>query len=302
MQEVTARIELFDPPTNMRICAALSERDISTVKKKANTIRRHIITSTAEAGSGHPGGSLSCADIIALMYFHVLELKPHDPGWHSRDRFLLAKGHAAPALYAALAERGFFPPEELLNLRTLGAMLQGHPDMTRTPGVEASTGSLGQGLSVAVGMALAAKLDSAEYGVYALLGDGEIQEGQVWEAAMAAAHYQLNNLVAIVDYNRLQIDGPVDEVMSPSPVIDKWASFGWEVMDTDGHNISQLHATLQCAQEADRPAAVIAHTVKGKGVSYMENQVQWHGKAPEGQLVEQALRELESVEEVDANE
>lgn len=265
-------------------------------------IRRHIIRSTAEAGSGHPGGSLSCADIMALLYFHVLQMRPQDPGWQERDRFLLAKGHAAPALYAALAERGFFPAEELLNLRRLGAILQGHPDMTRTPGVEASTGSLGQGLSVAVGMALAGKLDSADYGVYALLGDGEIQEGQVWEAAMAAAHYRLDNLVAFVDYNRLQIDGPVDKVMSPSPVPEKWKAFGWRVFEADGHNIPGMNTVVRSAQEAEKPAVIIAHTVKGKGVSYMEDQVQWHGKAPDGQLVAQALQELESVQEVTDDE
>lgn len=286
----------------MRISPTLTEKEVEMLNEKAATIRRHIIKSVSQAGSGHPGGSLSSADIITLLYFHVLRLRPEEPDWQKRDRFVLAKGHAAPALYAALAERGFFSSDDLLTLRNMGSKLQGHPDMKLTPGVEASTGSLGQGLSVAVGMAAGAKLQNQDYGVYALLGDGEVQEGQVWEAAMAAAHYDLDNLVAVLDYNRLQIDGPVDEVMSPVPLADKWKAFNWEVLECDGHNISALHEVLQEAQGAEYPAMIIAHTTKGKGVSYMEDEVGWHGKAPDSEMTEKALKELKMTGEAMRNE
>ncbi len=286
----------------MRISPTLTEKEVEMLNEKAATIRRHIIKSVSQAGSGHPGGSLSSADIITLLYFHVLRLRPEEPDWQKRDRFVLAKGHAAPALYAALAERGFFSSDDLLTLRNMGSKLQGHPDMKLTPGVEASTGSLGQGLSVAVGMAAGAKLQNQDYGVYALLGDGEVQEGQVWEAAMAAAHYDLDNLVAVLDYNRLQIDGPVDEVMSPVPLADKWKAFNWEVLECDGHNISVLHEVLQEAQGAEYPAMIIAHTTKGKGVSYMEDEVGWHGKAPDSEMTEKALKELKMTGEAMRNE
>jgi transketolase len=245
------------------------------------------------AGSGHPGGSLSAADILTALYFSVMQLDPADPSWPERDRFVLSKGHAAPALYAVLAERGYFPVEELKGLRRLGSILQGHPDMKSTPGVEASTGSLGQGLSFAVGLAAAAKLDGAPWRVYVVLGDGELQEGQVWEAAMAAAHFGLDNLTAIVDNNGLQIDGPVEKVMSIEPVADKWRAFGWQVTNIDGHDFGQILGALAQAREtAGRPAVIIARTIKGRGVPFMENRAEWHGKAPSAEQLEEALRLL----------
>jgi transketolase len=248
------------------------------------------------AGSGHPGGSLSAADILTALYFHVLRLDPENPGWPERDRFVLSKGHAAPALYAALAERGFFPVSELDRLRRLGSPLQGHPDMKSLPGVEASTGSLGQGLSFAVGLALAARLDKASWRVYVMLGDGEIQEGQVWEAAMAASHHGLDNLTAYLDYNGLQIDGPVEEVMSISPVADKWRAFGWNVIEVDGHDISAiLRATRDARETKGRPTIIVARTVKGRGVSFMEGKHGWHGKAPNEEQLKQALEELDGL-------
>ena len=218
---------------------------LKELENKARILRKHIIKMTCAAGSGHPGGSLSAADIVAALYFHELRLDPSRPDWPDRDRFVLSKGHAAPVLYAALAERGFFPVEELLNLRKLGSRLQGHPDMRKVPGVEMSTGSLGQGLSAANGMALAARLDRRDYRVYVLLGDGEIQEGQIWEASMAAAHYKLDNVTAFLDHNGYQIDGPVREVMSPEPVAAKWRAFGWHVIEIDGHNLSEILSAWQ---------------------------------------------------------
>jgi transketolase len=263
------------------------------LRERAKTLRRHIIRMLGEAGSGHPGGSLSAADIVAALYFEVLKLDPERPDWPDRDRFVLSKGHAAPVLYAALAERGFFPAEELATLRKLGSRLQGHPDMKKLPGVEMSTGSLGQGLSAANGMALAARVDGRDYRVYALLGDGEIQEGQIWEAAMAAAHYRLDKLIAFLDHNGLQIDGPIREIMSPEPVADKWRAFGWDVQVIDGHDIRQILRAIEDARQVTgRPSMIIAETVKGKGVSFMENQVGWHGNAPKAEEVARALAEL----------
>lgn len=260
----------------------------------AREIRRHIITMTGAAGSGHPGGSLSAVDIITALYFHEMRLEPDQPHWPGRDRFILSKGHAAPALYAALAVRGFFPTEELTSLRKLGSPLQGHPDCRKVPGVEASTGSLGQGLSVANGMALAGKMDGADFRVYVLTGDGELEEGQIWEAAMAAAHYRLDNLMAFIDHNHLQIDGPISEIMSPEPVAEKLAAFGWQVLTIDGHSFKEiLEACRLARQTKGRPTAVVAETVKGRGVSFMENQVGWHGVAPTAEQVEKALQELE---------
>ncbi len=276
----------------MRICSPLSVHDLSTIEERATYIRCRVIESIAEAGSGHPGGSLSCADILALLFFHVLALDPDRPNWEDRDRFILAKGHAAPALYAALAGRGFFPEEELNDLRKLGGMLQGHPDALRTPGVEASTGSLGQGLSLAVGLALAGKLDQKDHGVYVLLGDGELQEGQVWEAAGAAAHYGLDNLIAFVDHNGLQIDGPVSDILSVHPLPDRWKAFGGNVWEVDGHDLGQLAEAVCQAGGSEGPSVLIADTVKGRGVSFMENQVSWHGKAPSKEQARQALDEL----------
>ncbi len=259
----------------------------------ASRVRRHIIRAIHQAGSGHPGGSLSCADILVALYFSAMRIRPDEPDWEDRDRLVLSKGHACPALYAVLAERGFFPVEELDSLRKLGSMLQGHPDMKRTPGVEASTGSLGQGLSQAVGMALALKLDRRPARVYVLLGDGELQEGQVWEAAMAAAHYRLDNLTAIVDFNGLQIDGRIEHVMSPLPLVDKWQAFNWAVHQCDGHNMDALIGALSwVGKVTGAPSVIIARTVKGRGVSFMENVADWHGKAPDAEKTKVALSEL----------
>ena len=266
---------------------------VLNLKRMANQIRQDIITMLVPAKSGHPGGSLSAADILAVLYFHEMKVNPENPQWADRDRFVLAKGHAAPVLYAALAEKGFFPKEELLGLRQTGRILQGHPDMKKVPGVDMSTGSLGQGLSAANGMALAGKLDKKDYQVYVVLGDGEMAEGQVWEAAMAAAHYKLDNVTAILDYNGLQIDGTTDSVMSSDPLTDKWQAFGWHVIEVDGNDIGELLAALAEAKKVKgKPTILIARTIKGKGVSFMENEVGWHGNAPNGEQAEQALKEL----------
>lgn len=269
------------------------EATVRELAKRARTLRRHIIKMIAKAGSGHPGGSLSAVEIVTALYFGVLRHNPSDPGWAERDRFILSKGHAAPLLYAALAESGYFPVEELMTLRRRGSRLQGHTDCTRTPGVEMSSGSLGQGLSFGVGTALAARLDSKSYRVYVLLGDGECDEGQVWEAAMAAAHFKLDNLVAIVDHNGQQIDGWNREVMNIEPLAEKWRSFGWEAIEIDGHDFGQILAALGTAQNVKgRPTAIVAHTVKGKGVSFMENNLAFHGKAPTPEQAQKALEEL----------
>lgn len=266
---------------------------IEELNKKALIIRRHIIEMIAEAGSGHPGGSLSSADILTALYFHVMNIDPKNPKWPERDRFVLSKGHAAPVLYATLAERGYFPKEELMTLRKTGSMLQGHPDMKATPGVDMTTGSLGQGLSCANGMALAGKLDKKDYRVYVLMGDGELEEGQIWEAAMTSAHYKLDNLTAFVDHNGLQIDGPIEKVMSPEVVQDKFRAFGWNVIDIDGHNINQIiEATEKARQVKGKPTVIVAKTIKGKGVPFMENQAGWHGKAPGREQAEEALKAL----------
>ncbi len=267
---------------------------VEELEKVAKKLRRHIIIMTGKAGSGHPGGSLSATDIVTTIYFNLLRHNPADPDWPDRDRFILSKGHAAPVLYAALAESGYFPLEELPTLRKLGSSLQGHADSNVTPGVEMTAGSLGQGLSFSVGVAIAGRLNSKDYRVYVLLGDGECDEGQVWEAAMAAAHFKVDNLTAIVDNNGLQIDGWNKDVMSLEPLNEKWKSFGWHVIEVDGHNINQL---LDAFKEAEfvkgQPTVIIAHTVKGKGVSFMENNVDFHGKAPDAEQVELALKELE---------
>lgn len=271
----------------------MAKIDDERLKEIATEIRRDIIRSVSAAGSGHPGGSLSAADIVTALYFHKMKVDPSNPKWEDRDRFILSKGHGAPVLYAALAEKGFFPKEELLKLRHIDAMLQGHPDMKGTPGVEMSTGSLGQGFSTSIGMALASKLDQKENRIYVLLGDGEVQEGIVWEAAMAAAHYQLDNLTAILDFNGLQIDGCTDEVMCINPIADKWASFRWHVIVIDGHDFEQIINALDEAEATKgKPTIIIAKTVKGKGVSFMENQVGWHGNAPKKEEAEKALEEL----------
>ena len=269
--------------------------ELATLATIAKEIRKNIITMLGKAGSGHPGGSLSAAEIVTALYFHEMRLDPARPDWPERDRFVLSKGHAAPVLYAALANRGFFPKEDLLTLRQLGSPLQGHPDMRKVPGVDLSTGSLGQGLAAANGMALAARVDGKAYRVYALVGDGEQDEGMIWEAAMAAAHYQLDNLAAFVDHNGLQIDGTIREVMSPEPVADKWRAFGWHVLEIDGHDLKQIIGALdQARQIKGKPTMIVAETVKGKGVSFMENQVDWHGTAPKPEQVTQALAELDA--------
>lgn len=260
---------------------------------RAKNVRSNIIKMVTAAGSGHPGGSLSVADILVELYFEAMKVDPKDPKKADRDRFVLSKGHSAPALYAVLAEKGYFPEEELLKLRKTGAMLQGHPDMKRIPGVDMSTGSLGQGLSAANGMAIAAKLDKADWRVYAAVGDGEIQEGQIWEAAMSAAHYKLDNLTVFVDHNGLQIDGSNDEVMAVGPIADKFRAFGWNVIEINGHNYDELRAAVVLAKNTKgRPTAIVAETVKGKGVSFMENQVGWHGKAPNAEQSTQALNDI----------
>ena len=268
---------------------------MTELERRANEMRSDIVRMIAEAGSGHPGGSLSCADILAALYFGgVLDHDPERPDWDERDRFILAKGHAAPALYAVLAQAGYFPREELLTLRKLGTRLQGHPDSNLVPGVEVSTGSLGQGLSVAAGAAAGLKLDGKPQTVFALLGDGECQEGQVWEAAMFAAHRALDNLVVIVDHNGLQIDGNTADVCDPGDLAAKFSAFGWTAVEVDGHDIPALVEALAAAKadRAAKPHALIARTVKGKGVSFMENQAGWHGKAPNAEQMETALAEL----------
>ena len=269
---------------------------MTELERRANDMRADIVRMIAEAGSGHPGGSLSCADNLAALYFGgVLEHDPENPEWEGRDRFILAKGHAAPALYAALAQAGYIPREELATLRKLGSRLQGHPDSNQVPGVEVSTGSLGQGLSIAAGAAAGLRLDGAPQTVFALLGDGECQEGQVWEAAMFAAHRKLDNLVAIVDRNGLQIDGRTCDVCDPGDLGAKFAAFGWDVDEVDGHDLDALVAVLGAAKAGrdGRPHAVIARTVKGKGVPFMENEAGWHGKAPNAEQAAEALAALE---------
>lgn len=265
----------------------------------ANEVRKGIITGVHAAKAGHPGGSLSAADIFTYLYFEEMNIDPKDPKKADRDRFVLSKGHTAPGLYATLAQRGYFPVEDLKTLRHLGSYLQGHPDMKHIPGVDMSSGSLGQGISAAVGMALSAKLSNDSYRVYTLLGDGEIQEGQVWEAAMFAGFRKLDNLVVIVDNNGLQIDGPVDQVCSPYPIVDKFKAFNFHVIDLkDGNDMDQIAAAFAEAKATkDMPTAIIAHTVKGKGVSFMENQVGWHGKAPNDEEYAIAMTDLEKVGE-----
>jgi transketolase len=259
----------------------------------ARRLRRYIVTMIGRAGSGHPGGSLSAVEIVATLYWKVLRHKPAAPGWADRDRFILSKGHAAPVLYAALAECGYFPVTELATLRNLDSHLQGHADRTHTPGVEMSSGSLGQGLSFAVGTALAGRLDKKDYRVYALLSDGECEEGQIWEAAMAGGNYRLDNLTAIVDNNGIQLSGFNKDIMNVAPLSDKFTAFGWNALEIDGHDLKQVLDAINKAKGfKGKPTAIIAHTVKGKGVSFMENNVDFHGKAPNAEQLEAALKEL----------
>ena len=271
----------------------MDKREKAELKITANKVRQLIIEGVFNAKSGHPGGSLSAADIFTYLYFKELNVDPKNPKWADRDRFVLSKGHCCPGLYAALAIKGYFPEKEIKSLRHIGAMLQGHPNMKGTPGVDMSSGSLGQGVSAACGMALAAKMDNASYRVYAMLGDGECEEGQVWESAMFAAHHNLDNLCYIVDYNGLQIDGKVSEVAGLEPLDKKFESFGFEVIKICGHCFNQIEEAFEKAKSIKgKPTVIIAETVKGKGVSYMEDQVGWHGKAPNQEQYELALNEL----------
>ena len=267
--------------------------EIKELSITANKIRQGILTATFNAKSGHPGGSLSATEIFTYLYFQEMNIDPADPKKEDRDRFVLSKGHVAPGLYSTLANRGFFPVEDLATLRHVGSYLQGHPDMKHIPGVDMSSGSLGQGLSCAVGMALAGKLKGADYNVFALLGDGEIEEGQIWEAAMFAGHRKLDNLIVFVDNNNLQIDGPIDQVCSPYPIDKKFEAFNFHVQNVDGHDFAAIAAAVDAAKAAKgMPSVIVAHTTKGKGVSFMENQVGWHGKAPNEEEYNQAMEEL----------
>ena len=272
-------------------------RDHKGLKDIARNIRKDIVSMIYMSKSGHPGGSLSAVEILTALYFDEMNIDPNNCKMEDRDRFVLSKGHAAPVLYATLAHKGYFDREELKGLRKINRMLQGHPDMKGTPGVEMSTGSLGQGFSVACGMAMASKLDNAPWRVYALLGDGEVQEGIVWEAAMSAAHYKLDNMVAFLDYNGLQIDGKTEDVMNIGPIVDKFKAFGWNVIEIDGHDFDQIFAALDMAKETvGKPTMIIAKTIKGKGVSFMENQAGWHGAAPSESGLERALLDLGGVD------
>ena len=270
------------------------EKSLEALENIAKVLRKDIIKMVTESASGHPGGSLSAVEIITTLYFNEMNINVEDHKNPNRDRFVLSKGHAAPVLYAALAEKGFFNKEELMKLRKTGAMLQGHPNMNYIPGVDMSTGSLGQGVSAAVGMALAGKLDNSSYRVYTLLGDGELEEGQVWEAAMCAAHYKLDNLTAFVDYNGLQIDGDIDKVMNPNPIADKFIAFGWNVIYLeDGHDLVKIKDAIEAGKEVkDKPTMIVCKTIKGKGVSFMENQASWHGSAPSKEQCEMAIKEI----------
>jgi len=280
-------------PTEATFPAGKRLASLEELQAMAKTLRRHIIEMTSAAASGHPGGSLSAVEILTTLYFRVLRYRPAEPQWPDRDRFILRQGHAAPLLYSVLAEVGCLSTEEICTLRKIDSRLQGHPDKLCTPGLEATSGSLGQGLSIGIGIALAGRLDAKGYRVYVLLGDGECDEGQVWEAAMAAAHYKLDHLVGIVDHNGLQIDGWNKDVMNLEPLPDKWRSFGWNVIEVDGHDFTQILAALEQAQSVKgQPTMIIAHTIKGKGVSFMENKVDFHGKAPTREEAEKALREL----------
>jgi len=270
---------------------------LATLHHKANQIRQESIRMIAAAGSGHPGGALSEADVLAALYFHFLNIDPHNPQWPDRDRFILSKGHACAGLYAALALRGYFPLETLSTFRKFGSILQGHPDMTKTPGIDMTAGPLGNGLGAGVGMALGARITGQAFRVFVLIGDGDAQEGCTWEASMLAGFKKLSRLTCIYDYNRSQVDGPTSEILSLDPVMEKWLSFNWAVRAIDGHDMVQILDALSWAVESrGSPALIIANTTKGKGVSFMEDQSKWHGKAPNKEQAEQALKELMQVE------
>ena len=286
---------MTDPKASSGTIPPASRFNLSVVelKETARELRRHVISMIAAAGSGHPGGSLSSADIVTALYFQVMHHNPEKPQWPDRDRLILSKGHAAPMLYAALAESGYFPVEELSTLRKLGSRLQGHTDRNLTPGVEMSAGSLGMGLSFGIGVALAARLDHRDYETYVLLSDGECDEGQTWEAALSAPQFKLDNLVAIIDCNKIQLSGWTRDFMNLEPLNQKWQAFGWHTIDIDGHDFNQILSAFQEARKVKaKPTVIIAHTIKGKGVSFMENKVKFHGKAPTPQEAEMALKEL----------
>ena len=270
------------------------EKSLASLEQITKTLRRDIVKMVTESESGHPGGSLSSVEIITTLYFNEMNIDINNPKDPNRDRFVLSKGHAAPVLYAALAEKGFFNKEELMKLRKMGAMLQGHPNMNYIPGVDMSTGSLGQGISAAVGMALAGKIDGKSYRVYTLLGDGELEEGQVWEASMCAAHYKLDNLTAFVDFNGLQIDGDIEKVMNPNPIADKFVAFGWNVIFVqNGNDLTEIKNAIEEGKKVkDKPTMIVCKTIKGKGVSFMENQAGWHGSAPSKEQCDIALKEI----------
>ena len=268
-------------------------KEVKELENMAKEVRKGIIEAVYHAQSGHPGGSLSVADILTVLYFNELNIDENNSKWEDRDRFVLSKGHCSPALYSCLANRGFFPVEDLKTFRNIDSYLQGHPDMKKIPGVDMTTGSLGQGLSAAVGMAIAGKMDNKSYRVYSVLGDGEIEEGQIWEAAMSANKYHLDNLCVIVDNNNLQIDGTIEEVMSPYPIDEKFRSFGFEIIKIDGHNMQEILDAFDVAKHVKgKPVCIIAKTVKGKGISFMENQVGWHGKAPNEEQYKMAMEEI----------
>ena len=268
-------------------------KSLDELKSISTEIRKDIVKMLTESSSGHPGGSLSATDIMTVLFFKEMNIDPNNEKDPNRDRFVLSKGHAAPVLYSTLARRGYFPVEELSTLRKFKSRLQGHPSIQYLPGIDMSTGSLGQGISAAVGMALAGKIDKKDYRVYTILGDGELEEGQVWEASMCAAHYKLNNLTAFIDFNGLQIDGDITKVMNPCPIDKKFEAFGWNVLVIDGHNYEEIIDAIEKAKECkDKPTAVVCKTIKGKGISFMENQAEWHGIAPSREQCEAALKEL----------
>jgi len=269
-----------------------TEKDVHRLEEQAMVLRQDIVSMIHAAKAGHPGGCLSAVDMITALYFHVLNIDPQNPDWPDRDRFILSKGHACPALYAALARRGFFDPAILNTLRQYHSILQGHPDMNKVPGLDMSAGSLGNGLSIGVGMALSAVLHKQDYMTYVMLGDGEIQEGMVWEAAMAANHHRLKNLIAIVDCNGVQINGWTNDVMTVEPIADKWRSFGWKTVEVNGHNMKDLLTALHTAKTMRHPTAILMRTVKGKGVSFMEDDAKWHGAAPSEEELLQAIVEI----------
>jgi len=269
-----------------------TEKDVERLEEQAVQLRRDIVEMIHAAKAGHPGGSLSAVDMITALYFHVMRIDPQNPRWEDRDRFVLSKGHACPALYAALARRGFFDPKHLTTLRQYHSILQGHPDMNKTPGIDISSGSLGNGLAIGVGMAMSGRLHHQDYMTYVMLGDGEVQEGMVWEAAMAAHHHDLGNLVAIVDCNGVQINGWVNEIMTVEPLADKWRAFGWNVVEGNGHNMKDLLTVLHTAKTMRHPTVILMRTVKGRGVSFMEDDCKWHGNSPSDEELVQAILEI----------